>query len=152
MAIIIYPTHTLERSASILSILLAATFLKPSNLRLSILLALPSLPPHAMANKIPSIAGMYDAYIGGNVYNTADYQAAQQFATAFPDVFNMAAENRDFLARVVQYMVGQGIHQFIDIGCGYPAVGTMNTHEIALAANPLAKIVYVDTDPAVCRS
>ena len=42
--------------------------------------------------------------------------------------------------------VAQGIDQFLDIGSGIPTAG--NVHEVAQAANPAARIVYVDIDPA----
>jgi hypothetical protein len=38
-----------------------------------------------------------------------------------------------------------GIDQFLDLGSGIPTVG--NVHEVAHAANPAARIVYVDSDP-----
>ena len=45
----------------------------------------------------------------------------------------------------------QGIDQFLDIGSGIPTVG--NVHEVAQAADPEARVVYVDIDPvAVAHS
>jgi S-adenosyl methyltransferase len=56
--------------------------------------------------------------------------------------------NRDFLRRVVRYLVADaGIRQIIDFGAGLPTRG--NTHEIALQACPRARVVYVDHDPVV---
>jgi hypothetical protein len=46
---------------------------------------------------------------------------------------------------VVRYLVGAGVSQFLDIGSGIPTVG--NVHEVAQAAAPGARVVYVDTDP-----
>ena len=40
-----------------------------------------------------------------------------------------------------------GIRQFLDIGTGIPTAG--NTHEVAQAAAPDARVVYVDNDPIV---
>ena len=40
-----------------------------------------------------------------------------------------------------------GIRQFLDIGTGIPTAG--NIHEVAQAAAPDARVVYVDNDPIV---
>jgi hypothetical protein len=56
--------------------------------------------------------------------------------------------NRAFLGRAVRYLAsGAGIRQFLDIGTGIPTAG--NTHEIAQAAAPESRVVYVDRDPIV---
>jgi SAM-dependent methyltransferase len=44
-------------------------------------------------------------------------------------------------------MAGEGVDQFLDLGSGLPTV--QNTHQIAQAVNPLARVVYVDNDPIV---
>jgi hypothetical protein len=60
----------------------------------------------------------------------------------------MARANRAFLGRAVRYLVREaGIRQFLDIGTGIPAAG--NTHEVAQAAAPESRVVYVDNDPIV---
>jgi SAM-dependent methyltransferase len=59
--------------------------------------------------------------------------------------------NRAFMRRAVRYAVGEGITQFLDIGSGIPTFG--NVHEVAQAASPGARVVYVDHDPvAVAHS
>jgi hypothetical protein len=40
-----------------------------------------------------------------------------------------------------------GIRQFLDIGTGLPTAS--NTHQVAQAAAPSSRIVYVDNDPVV---
>src|SRR6202035_2273639 len=40
-----------------------------------------------------------------------------------------------------------GIRQFLDVGTGLPSAN--NTHEVAQAAAPDARVVYVDNDPIV---
>jgi hypothetical protein len=48
----------------------------------------------------------------------------------------------------VRFLVGEGrIRQFLDVGTGLPTAD--NTHEVAQAAAPDARIVYVDNDPLV---
>ena len=47
-------------------------------------------------------------------------------------------------------MIDSGIRQFLDIGSGIPTVG--NVHEIAQAADPRCRVIYVDNDPAAVAS
>jgi hypothetical protein len=52
---------------------------------------------------------------------------------------------------VVRWLVAAGIRQFLDIGSGIPTLG--NVHEVAQAAAPDARVMYVDIDPiAVAHS
>jgi hypothetical protein len=44
----------------------------------------------------------------------------------------------------VRYLAGAGVRQFLDLGSGVPTVG--NVHEIAQAAAPESRVVYVDID------
>jgi hypothetical protein len=56
--------------------------------------------------------------------------------------------NRAFLARTVRFLATEcGVRQFLDIGTGIPTAN--NTHEVAQAAAPSSRIVYVDNDPIV---
>lgn len=97
---------------------------------------------------IPSPARIYDYLIGGKDNYPADRQAGDEIATHLPNVRQAFAWNRAFLRRAVHFFVAEaGINQIIDIGTGLPAGG--NVHEVAVAANPAARIVYVDNDPVV---
>jgi hypothetical protein len=52
------------------------------------------------------------------------------------------------LARAVRYLAGEaGISQFVDVGSGLPTES--NTHQIARAVRPDARVVYADNDPVV---
>lgn len=63
-----------------------------------------------------------------------------------PNVREAARINRAFGRRAVRYLVNEaGIRQLIDIGTGLPTMG--NVHEVAIQANPAARVVYVDHDP-----
>jgi O-methyltransferase involved in polyketide biosynthesis len=95
----------------------------------------------------PSVARMYDYYLGGKDNYRVDREAVERVAEAMPEIRQLAQENRAFLRRAVRYMARQGIRQFIDIGSGLPTVG--NTHEIAQTIVPDARVVYVDNDPVV---
>jgi O-methyltransferase involved in polyketide biosynthesis len=47
----------------------------------------------------------------------------------------------------VTWVAGQGVGQFIDLGCGMPT--SPNTHETARAVIPGARVFYLDNDPIV---
>jgi SAM-dependent methyltransferase len=96
----------------------------------------------------PSVARMYDYYLGGKDNYAADREAARLVLGAAPDVPLAALENREFLKRVMQYLAAERcIGQFVDIGPGLPTQG--NVHQLALQHNPGAKVAYVDNDPGI---
>ncbi|MCF2531611.1 SAM-dependent methyltransferase [Yinghuangia sp. KLBMP8922] len=90
---------------------------------------------------------MYDAMLGGSENYASDRAVAQKIQGVLPISKESAWEHREVLARGVRYLVEQGIDQFIDLGSGLPTV--QNTHQVAQAANPAARVVYVDNDPIV---
>lgn len=93
----------------------------------------------------PSVARMYDYFLGGFHNFEVDRQAAEFVLQVAPQARIAAVANRTFLQRAVRFMVAQGIEQFLDLGSGIPTVG--NVHEVAQAINPEARVVYVDIDP-----
>lgn len=93
----------------------------------------------------PSVARMYDYYLGGSHNFEADRAAAKQVEQIFPGIAQSAQANRSFLRRVVRHLAAEGVDQFLDLGSGIPTVG--NVHEIAQQANPSARVVYVDYEP-----
>jgi len=67
---------------------------------------------------------------------------------AMPDVPEAAKQDRAFMNRAVSFLAGvAGVRQFLDIGTGLPTAN--NTHEVAQAAAPTARVVYVDNDPLI---
>jgi hypothetical protein len=97
---------------------------------------------------IPSSARIYDYLLGGKDNYPADRKAAAIIADRLPNARRAARWNREFLRRVVRYLVREaGIRQIIDIGAGLPTGA--NTHEVASAARPDVRVVYVDHDPVV---
>jgi trans-aconitate methyltransferase len=99
----------------------------------------------------PSVARIYDYYLGGSHNFEADRAFAAKVIAAFPDITWVTQENRAFLRRAVRLITGSGIDQFIDLGSGIPTVG--NVHEIVAAVDPEGTVVYVDHDPvAVAHS
>ncbi|HKT01261.1 MAG TPA: SAM-dependent methyltransferase [Rugosimonospora sp.] len=97
--------------------------------------------------QVPNIARMYDYYLGGKDNFAADREAAEQALRVAPELRQGAAEVRKYLARAVRFLVGAGVRQFIDIGCGLPTQG--NVHEIAQSLAPDARVAYADNDPVV---
>jgi hypothetical protein len=95
----------------------------------------------------PSIARVYDAILRGKDNFAVDRAVAEQAHRAFPDGGEAAFINRRLLGRAVRFMAQQGVEQFLDLGSGLPTV--QNTHQIAQAVNPKARVVYVDNDPIV---
>ncbi len=95
----------------------------------------------------PSIARVYDYVLGGKDNFAADRALAERLVNLVPLIPVMARENRQFLARAVTWAAGQGVGQFIDLGCGMPTVPS--THESAQAVLPSARVAYVDNDPVV---
>ena len=105
----------------------------------------------AVAGFEPAVAHparVYNVWLGGKDHFAPDREAAQKVAGCRPQVVAGARANRRFLGRVVRYLAGtRGISQFLDIGTGLPAPD--NTHELAQALNPAARVVYADNDPVV---
>jgi SAM-dependent methyltransferase len=64
-----------------------------------------------------------------------------------PSSRDAAIEGRHLLQRMVDYMLEQGVRQFLDLGSGFPNMA--NTHQIAHRVDPDARVVYVDLDPVV---
>lgn len=99
----------------------------------------------------PSVARMYDYLLGGYHNVAVDRAAADAAVAIYPDFPLVLQANRAFLRRSVQFLIAQGIDQFLDLGSGIPTAG--NVHEVAQEARPGARVVYVDSDPvAVAQS
>lgn len=97
----------------------------------------------------PSAARIYDYLLGGFHNFEIDRAVADRMLQVQPDLRLGAQANRAFLRRVVRFLAGQGIEQFLDLGSGIPTVG--NVHQVAQAANPAARVAYVDIDPIAVR-
>ena len=94
------------------------------------------------------IARVYNYWLGGKDYFSADRAAGDEALEAFPGLPSSVRANRAFLARTVRYLTEHhGIRQFLDIGTGIPAPD--NTHEVAQAIAPESRVVYADNDPMV---
>jgi hypothetical protein len=99
--------------------------------------------PTGVDEEVPSAARVYDYLLGGGHNFSADRELAENLLRVLP-ARDMARLNRQYLDRVVRYLIGQGITQFLDLGSGIPTVG--NVHEVAQKINPAARVVYVDNE------
>jgi S-adenosyl methyltransferase len=108
----------------------------------------PDWVPQGINTNVAHPARVYDYWLGGKDNFPADRALAEHIMEAIPTMRAMAAANRAFLSRAVQYLAGEaGIRQFLDMGTGIPT--SPNVHEVAQAVAPDAKVVYVDNDPIV---
>jgi S-adenosyl methyltransferase len=97
---------------------------------------------------VAHIARVYNYWLGGKDNFAADRAAGDVSMRAFPGIVSSVRANRAFLARAVRYLAAEaGISQFLDIGTGIPSAN--NTHEVAQAADPSSRVLYVDNDPIV---
>jgi len=94
----------------------------------------------------PNAARVVDYLLGGHHNFEIDRILADRNAEMFPgDMFEDTRKVRRCLQRVVAYMTKEkGLTNFLDFGSGLPTCG--NTHEVVLAINPQAKVIYSDID------
>jgi hypothetical protein len=97
---------------------------------------------------VAHIARVYDYWLGGKDNFTVDREVGEKVLAIHPETVLSVQANRKFLARSVRHLAAaEGIRQFLDVGTGLPSAS--NTHEVAQAAIPQARVVYVDNDPIV---
>lgn len=108
----------------------------------------PEWAPPGVDPTRPSVARVHDVLLGGTENFAVDRAVAERLRQAVPDIGELTWCNRAFVGRVVTYLVREaGVTQLIDLGSGLPTIE--NTHEVAQAADPSARVVYVDLDPMV---
>lgn len=106
-----------------------------------------SIPKNIDVN-VPSVARMYDYYLGGKDNYPADRVACEQLLEHVPSTKVLAVNNRRFLRRVVHHLASEyGIRQFIDHGSGLPTQD--NVHQVAQLVDRDSRVVYIDNDPIV---
>ncbi|MHB9857466.1 SAM-dependent methyltransferase [Streptomyces sp. YIM S03343] len=111
----------------------------------------PAWAPRSIDISVPSVSRIYDYYLGGSHNFEVDRQAARKAMEFMPGLPKIMQANRAFMRRAVRFAAAEGITQFLDIGSGIPTFGSV--HEVARAAVPGARVVYVDHDPvAVAHS
>lgn len=101
----------------------------------------------SLNSALPSATRMYNYYLGGRDNFESDRHAVDKLLSTHPQAFEVVRNNRNFLSRAVTHLAEAGVDQFIDVGAGIPT--SPNVHELARAARPHARVVYVDNDPVV---
>lgn len=108
----------------------------------------PAAPSDGLDTSTAHQARVYDYWLGGKENYAADRAAGDAVMQAYPGIVAAVRAQRAFLGRAVRFLAGEsGISQFLDIGTGIPTAD--NTHEVAQAVAPVARVVYVDKDPVV---
>jgi SAM-dependent methyltransferase len=102
--------------------------------------------------RYPNTARIWNYQLGGKDNFAVDRQAsdaanAMVQELGVPDGADSAVESRHLLQRMVDYMLEQGVRQFLDLGSGLPNMA--NTHQITQRVAPETRVVYVDVDPLV---
>jgi SAM-dependent methyltransferase len=111
----------------------------------------PAWAPPGIDISMPSVSRIYDYYLGGSHNFEVDREAARRAMEFIPGLPKVMQANRAVMRRTVRHALSEGVTQFLDIGSGIPTFG--NVHEVAQAAEPTARVVYVDHDPvAVAHS
>ncbi|MCG5218228.1 SAM-dependent methyltransferase [Streptosporangium soli] len=115
---------------------------------MSLVMTAQEQPPEWVVDPhLPSVARMYDYYLGGKDNFASDRAAADKVLAAMPYVREFTRANRELLSRVVTMVAQEGLRQFLDIGSGLPT--QENVHQVAQRAAPDSRVVYVDHDPIV---
>jgi hypothetical protein len=104
--------------------------------------------PTGIDVSVPSVARMYDYFLGGKDNFPSDREASDALAEAAPGTQALAINNRRYLQRAVRVLAEEyGIRQFLDHGSGLPTQD--NVHQIAQRVDPASRVVYIDSDPIV---
>jgi hypothetical protein len=101
-------------------------------------------PDDPAAARYPNTARIWNYQLGGGDNYPVDQEAsaaanAMVRGTGVPAGADTAIESRHLLQRMVDYMLGQGVRQFLDLGSGLTNMAS--THQIAhrLAARGLVR-------------
>jgi hypothetical protein len=94
---------------------------------------------------VPHPFRMYNYLIGGKDNYQADRDAVAVLLKARPDAVISARAVEAFSRRVIRYLAGAGITQFLQLGT---AITVQNSHDrIAQDVDPSCRFVYVADDP-----
>ncbi|GLZ28231.1 hypothetical protein Lesp02_04210 [Lentzea sp. NBRC 105346] len=92
-------------------------------------------------------ARVHDWFLGGTLNTPIDRAAGKRIDNALPELRSMVQANRVFLRHAVNYMLDQGVRQFLELGSGLPTA--RHVHHVIREAQLDAAVVYIDWDPAV---
>jgi hypothetical protein len=102
-------------------------------------------PPAGIDVTRPTIARVYDYWLGGKDNFESDREMGWRMAEVNPALPLLVRHNREFICAAVARAAAAGIGQFLDLGSGLPAHPAV--HEAARKVIPDARVCYVDIDP-----
>jgi S-adenosyl methyltransferase len=94
----------------------------------------------------PSVARVYDYWLGGQNNFASDREMGGRMAAVNPALPRLVRQNREFICAAASRAAAAGISQFLDLGSGLPSHPAV--HEAVREVNPRARVCYVDIDPA----
>ena len=102
-------------------------------------------PPQGIDATRPSIARVYDYWLGGKNNFASDRDMGGRMAEVNPSLPQLVRHNREFICAAAARAATAGISQFLDLGSGLPAHPAV--HEAVREVTPDARVCYVDIDP-----
>ena len=103
-------------------------------------------PPAGIDVTRPSVARVYDYWLGGKDNFASDRAMGGRMAEVNPALPQLVRHNREFICAAAARAAAAGISQFLDLGSGLPAHPAV--HEAVRQVIPDARVCYVDIDPA----
>jgi hypothetical protein len=98
--------------------------------------------PHEIDITTPSVARMYDYYLGGKDHYRADQEAVRALLKAAPEARDSAVANRVFLRRAVRFLVREaGIRQLTGMGTTGIVLGDLREPEAILDHPPTRALI-----------
>jgi O-methyltransferase involved in polyketide biosynthesis len=102
-------------------------------------------PPVGIDAARPSIARVYDYWLGGKNNFASDRDMGGRMAEVNPALPQLVRRNREFICAAAARAAAAGITQFLDLGSGLPAHPAV--HEAVREVIPDARVCYLDIDP-----
>jgi O-methyltransferase involved in polyketide biosynthesis len=106
-------------------------------------------PPAGIDVTRPSVARVYDYWLGGKDNFASDREMGRRMAEVNPALPQLVRHNRAFICAAAARAAAAGISQFLDLGSGLPAHPAV--HEAVREVTPDARVCYVDIDPVAVR-
>jgi O-methyltransferase involved in polyketide biosynthesis len=106
-------------------------------------------PPAGIDVTRPSVARVYDYWLGGKDNFASDREMGGRMAEVNPALPQLVRHNREFICAAAARAAAAGVSQFLDLGSGLPAHPAV--HEAVREVIPDARVCYVDIDPAAVR-
>jgi hypothetical protein len=102
-------------------------------------------PPAGIDVTRPSVARVYNYWLGGTDNFASDRDMGGRMAEVNPALPQLVRHNREFICAAAARAAAAGVNQFLDLGSGLPAHPAV--HEAVREVIPDARVCYVDIDP-----